>query len=790
MGGRRRFARETALLLVILLAGCERSETHAAMVSGGLPETAGADLYGQHCAACHGRDGRGIDERYPSLHFDAEAWAEPSGIIRQVIGGSHRRMAGPAMPDHGFLGNESLASILSHIREAFGPGGSEVDMAIDMADVASARLDLVQGFHDRAAAEEAGAGPLVGTRRSAGAWEPPPMSPAAYARAESHYEQFCTGCHGAFRTGTAGNPLQPEWMRELGTEYLRQVIGFGTNRGMPTWLDEGGLSPADVHDLAVFLQHPLPPPASMGMAAIHESWVLHRPLSERSEEPRHDYDLDQMWVVALHDPGAVLLIDGPTREPITRIPVDGPPHRISAAASGRYLQVVSRNGVVTLIDLHAAPPERVATVRVGLEARTLGQLRGGDDARLLAGADWPPQFVLLDGETLEPLQRLDSLPAELSDAVAADVGDIIGSPRHAEFAALLRGTGEVLLLEDAAPMAVTRFETEPTLRSGTLTPDGRHLLIPTDTRMLVVFDLEQRQVVTEQPLPFAGGGKGVLYEHEQHGPVWVTASMIGDQMAVVSTDSQGASAWRVIEEIDGPAPGSLFLATHPASSHLWVDAPLAQTGHASREVAVFRRDDLAAGYRSLPVAGWADLGEGPQRVLQPSYSADGSEVWMLVWNTQNADSAIVIVDDSSLEPRDVLRSSALVTPIRLYSLASLRAAAAPASRTALDATPQRGAALFRQHCAGCHGRYGEGDGPMAGHQAVVLKDLRGLAQRNEGEFPRAYARQIIDGRDTRWLHGPDGKPVWGEVFSSEGRGPDAAADTIEALLDYLEAVQR
>ena len=786
MGGAGVITGGVALLCAALLAGCDWPQTDAAMVAeGDLQQTAGADLYVQYCAGCHGIDGRGIDERYPSLHLDAAAWEESGQIIRQVIGGSHRRVVGPAMPDHGYLGNESLASILSHVREVFGPGGAEVEMA----DVGSARLDLVQGFHDREAAESAGAGPLVGMQRPAGVWQPPPMSPAAYARAQSHYEQFCTGCHGVFRSGTAGNPLQPEWMRELGTEYLRQVIGFGTELGMPTWLDEGGLSPTDVHELALFLQHPLPPPASMDMAAIRESWVLHRPVAQRPDSVRHGYDLEQMWVVALHDPGAVLLIDGPTREPIAKIAVDGPPHRITAATSGRYLHVVSRDGRVTLIDLYASPPERVATVRVGLEARALGQARGGIHGRLLAGADWPPQFVLLDGATLEPLQRLDSRPADLPDAVTADVGDIIGSTRHAEFAALLRRTGEILLLEDSAQMDVTHFETEPTLRSGTLTADGRYLLIPTDTRMLVVFDLEQRRVVAEQPLSFAGAGSGVLYEHARHGPVWVTGSMISDQLAVVATEAGATSAWTVVEEVDGPAAGSLFLATHPASPHLWVDTPLAEIGYASREVAVYQRNDLQAGFRSLPIAGWADLEAGPQRVLQPTYSADGSEVWMLVWNTQNADSAIVIVDDSSLEPLEVLRSSDLVTPIRLYSLAALRAAAAPLS-TAEAAVPEQGASLFRQHCAGCHGRYGEGDGPMAGHQAVVLKDLRGLTQRNENEFPRDYARKIIDGRDMRWLHGPEGKPVWGDVFSSEEQGAEAAAATIEALLDFLEAVQR
>lgn len=781
-----RFARATALLFVVLLAGCEWSETRAATLDAALPETGGAGLYMRYCAGCHGSDGRGIDERYPSLQFDSAAWSEPGPIIRQVIGGSHRRMVGVAMPDHGYLGNESVASILTHIRVAFGPGEGEVAMA----DVASARLALVQGFHDRDAVEGAGSEPLVGIQRPPGAWQPPPLSPPAYARAQRHYERFCTGCHGVFRSGTAGNPLQPEWMRELGTEYLRQVIGFGTELGMPSWLDEDGMSPTDVHDLAVFLQHPLPPPAQMDMADIRETWVLHRPPSERPVEPRHSYDLDQLWVVALHDPGAVLLLDGSTREPITQIAVDGPPHRISATASGRYLQVVSRNGAVSLIDLYASPPERVATVRVGLEARSLGQARGGDAGRLLAGADWPPQFVLLDGETLEPLQRLDSRPADAADAMAADVGDIMGSSRHAEFVALMRGSGEILLLEDALPMALTHYETEPTLRSGTVTSDGRYLLIPTDTRMLVVFDLQQRQVVAEQPLPFAGGSQGVLYEHARHGPVWVTASMISDQLAVVSTAAEGASAWTVVEEIEGPASGSLFLATHPASPHLWVDAPLAEIGHASGEVAVYLRDELQAGYRSLPIAGWADLEEGPQRVLQPSFSVDGSEVWTLVWNTQNADSAIVIVDDSSLEPLEVLRSSALVTPIRLYSLAALRASAATVGEAALAALPEQGSTSFRQHCAGCHGRYGEGDGPMAAHQAVVLKDLRGLSDRNRGEFPRDYARQIIDGRDTRWLHGPEGKPVWGDIFGSEGTGADAADGTIEDLLDFLEAVQR
>lgn len=670
----------SGLLFAALLSACDGTGVHpvpAAAAPG--PGAEGAALYERHCAGCHGADGRGIDERYPDLRFDQEAWADSGRIIRQVMGGSHRRVVAPAMPDHGFLGNESLAALLTYVGEAFGPGGDP----LRTEDVAAARLDLVAGFHDRAAAEASEAGPLAGLQRPAGRWEPPPMSPAAYAAAQRHYERFCTGCHGVFRTGTAGNPLHPEWMRELGTEYLRQVIGFGTARGMPTWLDAEGLTPEDVHDLALFLQHPLPPPATFDMAAIRDSWQLHRPLAARPGEPAHEQALNDMFVVALHDPGAVLLIDGATREPIVQVAVGGPPHRISASASGRYLQVVSRNGWVTLIDLYAAVPQPVASIRVGLEARSLGASRDPDHPVLLAGADWPPQFVLLHGETLEPLQRLGSQPMDAADdpeGMETSIGDILGSPRHPEFAALLRGTGEIRLLGPSAPMSVATLATEPTLRAGSLTPDGRYLLLPTDTRVLVVVDLEQRRVVAEQRLPFAGGGSGVVYAHDSHGPVWVTGSLVSDGLAVVSTDPAGPSPWAVIEEFDGPAPGSLFLATHAQSPHLWVDSPLADAGHASREVAVYRRDALDEGYRSLPIAGWADIEDGPQRVLQPTFSADGSEVWLLVWNTQDAESALVIVDDANLALVDVLRWPELITPMRLYSVAALIAAAAPPPR--------------------------------------------------------------------------------------------------------------
>jgi nitrite reductase (NO-forming)/hydroxylamine reductase len=91
----------------------------------------------------------------------------------------------------------------------------------------------------------------------------------------------------------------------------------------------------------------------------------------------------------------------------------------------------------------------------------------------------------------------------------------------------------------------------------------------------------------------------------------------------------------------------LFVKSHPASTNLWVDTPLNPDAAMSQSIAVFDINNLAAGYTVLPIAEWAGLGEGPKRVVQPEYNADGSEVWFSVWSGQDQESAIVVVDDKT-----------------------------------------------------------------------------------------------------------------------------------------------
>jgi mono/diheme cytochrome c family protein len=113
----------------------------------------------------------------------------------------------------------------------------------------------------------------------------------------------------------------------------------------------------------------------------------------------------------------------------------------------------------------------------------------------------------------------------------------------------------------------------------------------------------------------------------------------------------------------------------------------------------------------------------------------------------------------------------------------------PARAIAADSS---GAELYAQNCATCHGVYGEGDGPMAPMLSIPMQDLRYLAARNGGEFPRDLVIKLIDGRDRRAAHGGE-MPVWGVEFLQQEGYSDVmetlVAQKIAALADFLASIQ-
>jgi len=121
---------------------------------------------------------------------------------------------------------------------------------------------------------------------------------------------------------------------------------------------------------------------------------------------------------------------------------------------------------------------------------------------------------------------------------------------------------------------------------------------------------------------------------------------------------------------------------------------------------------------------------------------------------------------------------------------ALVVALGPAS--AIAQQPESGARLYANHCAACHGEFGEGDGPVAAALRVTMPNLRTLAMRSGGTFPAEAVRAYVDGREIPTAHGDRYMPIWGDVFGwgPEGDVSEARAEQrLAAIVEHVRVLQ-
>lgn len=115
----------------------------------------------------------------------------------------------------------------------------------------------------------------------------------------------------------------------------------------------------------------------------------------------------------------------------------------------------------------------------------------------------------------------------------------------------------------------------------------------------------------------------------------------------------------------------------------------------------------------------------------------------------------------------------------------------PASTHAQDT--RKGAHLFHQYCASCHGEKGNGNGPIAPYLRVKPLDLTTLTERRQGEFPEEQVKRIIAGDENPPGHGTRTMPVWGERLQEDLIGGASKAviarGRVAFLVDYLKTIQ-
>lgn len=507
----------------------------------------------------------------------------------------------------------------------------------------------------------------------------PAITATEFARAKKIFFERCAGCHGVLRKGATGKPLTPDITLSKGTDYLKTFIGYGSPAGMPNFGTSGQLSEADVDLMARYLQHEPPVPPEFGMKETKESWKVIIPVNKRPKKQMNKYNLKNIFSVTLRDSGQIALIDGDSKKIITIITTGYAVHISRMSNSGRYIFVIGRDAKINLIDLWMKKPNTVAEIKVGMEARSVetSKYKGYEDTYAIAGSYWPPQYTIMKGDTLEPLligatrgMTVDTQEYHPEPRVAA----IVASHEKPEFIVNVKETGKILMVNysDLNNLQVTTINAARYLHDGGWDSSQRYFMTAANkSNIIAVVDskkskLEALVKVGKIPHP----GRGANFIDPKYGPVWATSHLGDDSIVLIGTDPKHHKqyAWKVVRTLKGQGGGSLFIKTHPNSTHLYVDTPLNPDSKISQSVAVFDLKNINKPYKILPIADWAKLGEGPKRIVQPEFNVEGSEVWFSVWSGAKQESAIVVIDDKTMKLKNVIKDARLITPTGKFNV--------------------------------------------------------------------------------------------------------------------------
>ncbi len=622
------------------------------------------------CFSCHGPDGISLNPKYPNLAGQSAEY-----LIKQLDSFRSGERVDPIMtPMASSMSDvdvENVAAFFSSrgagLQEPIATGSERDEITAAATKIMAAMEAMYQGAASGVAA------PTIKAETK----DTVQLTEAEAERARGIYFQRCAGCHGVLRKGATGKPLTTDITQKVGTAYLETFIKYGSPAGMPNWGTSGLLNDQDVNLMARYLQTEPPVPPEWGMNEMLGTWVVRIPPEQRPGRQENDYNLDNVVSVTLRDAGQIALIDGDTKEFIAVLDTGYAVHISRMSASGRYLFVIGRDARINLIDLWMEKPDTVAEIKVGLEARSVetSKYKGYEDKFAIAGAYWPPQFVVMDGDTLEPKKIVSTrgLTVDTSEYHPEPrVAAIVASHEHPEFIINVKETGKVKLVDysDLDNLKITTINAALFLHDGGWERTGRYFMSAANkSNQIAVIDSKERKLVKlvdvgKIPHP----GRGANFIDPEFGPVWATSHLGDATVSLISTDVNNSKAWQVVRTLTGQGGGSLFLKTHPKSGNLWVDTPLNPDASISQSVAVFDIADLENGYQQIPIAEWAEIGEGPMRVVQPEYNFAGDEVWFSVWNGKDQESAIVIVDDKTRELKHVIKDPRLVTPTGKFTV--------------------------------------------------------------------------------------------------------------------------
>jgi nitrite reductase (NO-forming)/hydroxylamine reductase len=519
---------------------------------------------------------------------------------------------------------------------------------------------------------------VAGVFNVAYAADEPSLSPEAKAASAKLYFERCAGCHGILRKGATGKNLEPVNSKKLGQNRLEKIISYGTEGGMVNFDDI--LTKQEITDISTYVQMTPDTPPEWGMKEMMNSWKLVIKPEDRPKKQMNKINLPNVFSVTLRDTGEVALIDGDTKQIWGIVKTGYAVHISRVSKSGRYVYVIGRDGKLDLIDMWFEKPTIVATIKVGIEARSVetSKFKGYEDKYAIAGSYWPPQYVITEGDTLKPLKIMSTRGMTVDGEYHPEprVASIVATEGKPEWVVNIKETGMIRLVDysDIKNLKETTIESAKFLHDGGWDSTKRYFLVAANaSNKVAVVDTKTGKLAAlvdtkARPHP----GRGANFVHPKFGPVWATSHLGADVISLIGTDpaKHKQNAWKVVQELKNHGGGSLFVKTHPKSSNLWADAPLNPEKELAESVTVYDIKNLAKAPEVINIAKLAGLPESKavKRAVHAEYNAKGDEVWFSLWAGKTEPSAIVVMDDKTRKLKHVIKDPKLITPTGKFNI--------------------------------------------------------------------------------------------------------------------------
>jgi nitrite reductase (NO-forming)/hydroxylamine reductase len=519
---------------------------------------------------------------------------------------------------------------------------------------------------------------VVGAFAPAFAADVPTLSAEQKASASKLYFERCAGCHGILRKGATGKNLEPVNTLKLNQARLENIIGYGTDGGMVNFDDI--LTKEEISMMAKYIQITPDAPPEWGMKDMMDSWKLVIKPQDRPKKQMNKINLKNVFSVTLRDSGEVALIDGDTKQIWGIVKTGYAVHISRVSKSGRYVYVIGRDGKLDLIDMWFEKPTVVATIKIGIEARSVetSKFKGYEDKYAIAGSYWPPQYVITEGDTLKPLKIMSTRGMTVDGEYHPEprVASIVATEDKPEWVVNIKETGMIRLVDysDIKNLKETTIESAKFLHDGGWDSTKRYFLVAANASdKVAVVDTKTGKLaalVNTKPKPHPG--RGANFKHPKYGPVWATSHLGADVISLIGTDpaKHKQYAWKVVAELKNHGSGSLFVKTHPKSNNLWADAPLNPDQELAESVTVYDIRNLDKAPEVINIAKLANLPESKaiKRAVHAEYNATGDEVWFSLWAGKTEPSAIVIMDDKTRKLKHVIKDPRLITPTGKFNI--------------------------------------------------------------------------------------------------------------------------